>query len=139
MPRRRNLLVFVVSVVGGVLLMVSGTQGPIGIYETILQKLPLFIKDSVVLSIVTIAVAVLIVLSSLGGLIVIFGGYMVYRQHVSAGKLMLGFGGGAGIPFVLFLVYTIISTQELSAVLAQHSATGWTGIVLSFIARILAK
>ncbi len=139
MPEKRNLLVLVFSLLGGALLIVSGTRGPLGIYETILQNLPLFIKDSAVLSIATAVAAILITLSSLGGLIVIIGGYLVYRKHVSIGKLMIGFGGGAGIPFLLFLLLTIFNTHELLTVVTQHSLTGWTGILLSLIARTLAK
>ncbi len=139
MPEMRKLLVFVLSIVAGGLLIISGPQGPVASYETIIQKLSLFIKDTVIISIATATAGVLIALSSFGGLIVIVGGYLVYSKHVSTGKLMIGFGGGAGIPLLLLMLWTIVSTQDLSTVMAQHSATGWTGIVLSLIARTVAK
>ncbi len=139
MPQIRKLLVLVLSLLGGLLLVISGTTGPVGIYVTIIEKLPLFIKDPAVLSIVNAAALILLTLSSLGGLAVISGGFVVYMKHVSTGKLLIGLGSGAGIPWLILLIVTIISTGETSTVIAQHSVTGWIGIIVSLIARTIAK
>lgn len=98
----------------------------------------MFIKDPAILSIVAATALILLILSSLGGLAVVIGGYLVYKKHVSTGKLMISLGGGAGIPWLLLLL-TVISTQEPSAVIAQHSLTSWIGIAVVFIARTIAK
>jgi len=139
MPEKRNLLVLVLSICGGGLLIVSGTRGPIGIYEAILQNLPLFIKDPLVLLMATVMALILVILSSLGGLTVIVGGYLIYKGHVTTGKLMIGLGAGVGIPWLLFILFTLMITQGLTSVITQHSITGWMGIIISFIARLIAK
>jgi len=139
MPEKRNLLVLVLSVFGGGLLIISGTSGPIGIYEAILQNLPLFIKDPLVLLMATVMALILVILSSLGGLTVIVGGYLIYKGHVTTGKLMIGLGAGVGIPWLLFILFMVMITQELTSIITQHSITGWMGIIVSFIARLIAK
>lgn len=139
MSLRTNLLAFVLSVLGGVLLIVSGTRGPIGIFLVILEQLPLFIKDALIQTIAAVVALFLIILSSLGGFTVILGGYLVYRNHVGIGKLLIGLGAGVGIPWLLFMLFTVAMTQQVTSVTAQHSILGWVGIILAFIARNIAR
>ncbi len=126
------------SIVGGVLLLVPGTQGPSGIYQLIMQELPRLTNDQAVLSVASIAIFALISLSSVGGLIVIFGGYLVLKNHVGTGKLLISLGGRIGIPWLIFVLYSLLTTENITAVLAQHSVVGWTGVLLTFLARLLA-
>jgi len=130
--------VFVLSIVGGILLIVSGTSGPIGIFLIILERLPLFIKDTLILTITAMVALFLIILSLLGGFTVILGGYLTYRNHIGTGKMLIGLGAGVGIPWFLYILVTIMVTQEATAIIAQHTIAGWTGIILSFIARSIA-
>lgn len=139
MSLRTNLLAFVLSVLGGVLLIVSGTRGPIGIFLVILEQLPLFIKDALIQTIAAVVALFLIILSSLGGFTVILGGYLVYKNHVGTGKLLIGLGAGVGIPWLLFMLFTVAMTQQVTAVTAQHNILGWVGIILAFIARNIAR
>lgn len=138
MPKQ-NLIALILSITAGLLLIISGTSGPIGIYLTILEKLPLFTQNALILSIVSIVALMLIILSSLGGFAVILGGYFIYRNHIGMGKITIGLGAGVGIPWLLFILFTLMKAQEVSAVIAQYSLIGWTGIILSFIARSIAK
>jgi len=135
----RNLIAFVVSIVAGLLLIVSGTRGPIGIYQLILQQLPLFTDNTFILTAAALVLLFLVIMSSLGGFVVIFGGYLIYRNHVLTGKLAIGLGAGVGIPWLLFMLLTIAVTQDFTSVIAQHSLVGWTGIILSLIARYTGK
>jgi len=139
MPSKRNLVAATLSCLAGLVLIISGTSGPIGIYLIILDKLPLFINDTLILSVTAFVALFLIVLSSLGGFTVILGGYMVFRSHITTGKLLIGLGAGVGIPWLLFMLFTVMATQELSSVITQHSVTGWIGIIASFVARLIAK
>ena len=138
-PLKTNLLVFGLSILGGGLLLVSGTRGPVGIFLTILETLHLFIKDALVQTIAAVVALFLIILSSLGGFTVIFGGYLVYKNHVGTGKLLIGLGAGVGIPWLLFILFTVAMTQQVTAVAAQHSILGWVGIILAFIARSITR
>jgi hypothetical protein len=139
MSLRTNLLAFALSVLSGVLLIVSGTRGPIGIFLVILEQLPLFIKDALIQTIAAVVALFLIILSSLGGFTVILGGYLVYKNHVGTGKLLIGLGAGVGIPWLLFMLFTVAMTQQVTAVTAQHNILGWVGIILAFIARNIAR
>ena len=94
MSLRINLLACVLSLLAGVLLIVSGTQGPIGIFLLILERLPLFIKDALIQTIVAAIALFLTILSSLGGFTVLLGGYLLYKNHVGTGKLLIGLGAG---------------------------------------------
>jgi len=136
--RIRKLTVLLISIIAGFLLLISGTQGPIGIYEVVRQELLQLTNDQAVLSAASIAIVALIGLSSVGGIIVIFGGYLVFKNHIGTGKLMISLGGGIGIPWLIFILYSLFTTSNITAVLAQHSAVGWTGILLALLARALA-
>lgn len=127
------------AVVAGILLIVSGTRGPSGLFEIILQKLSQFTNDATVLLIASALALFLIILSSIGGFIVIAGGYLIFMNHIRTGKFAIGIGAGVGIPWLIFIIATLIFTQELQPIIAQHSIVGWIGIGMSFIARILAK
>jgi hypothetical protein len=64
---------------------------------------------------------------------------MIYKNHKGTGKMLIGLGAGVGIPWLLFILFTIAFTQEITTVIAQHSIEGWIGIALSFTARSLAR
>jgi hypothetical protein len=139
LPQSRNLVAFVLSVAAGILLIVSGTRGPIGIYELILQKLPTFINSAVLLSIVRAIALFLISISLLGGFVVIAGGYLIYKGHGTTGKLAIGLGAGAGIPWLILILLTLVTAHDTSSILAQHSIVGWIGIITALAARFIAK
>lgn len=139
MPLKTNLLTFALSILGGILLIVSGTRGPVEIFNTILERLTLFITDELILTMATMVTLFLVVLSSMGGFAVILGGYLIYKNHIKTGKLVIGLGAGVGIPWLLYILFIIVITQDVTTVIAQHSIIGWIGIILSFIARSIAR
>jgi hypothetical protein len=138
-PSKRNLIAAILAAVAGILLIVSGTQGPIGIYQLILQKLPTFISDALLLSIARTVALILISISLLGGFVVITGALLVYKGHSITGKLAIGLGAGAGIPWLILLLVALATTVDTSSILAQHSVVGWIGIIAAFVARFTAK
>jgi len=135
----RNLIAVILAILAGILLIVSGTRGPVGIFEIVLQKLSQFTNDATILLIASTIALILIVLSSVGGFIVIIGGYLIFMNHIKTGKLAISMGAGIGIPWLIFIIATIIITGEPQVIITQHSILGWTGIILALIARIIAK
>lgn len=127
------------AIVAGILLIVSGTRGPSGLFEIILQKLSQFTNDATILFIASTIALILIILSSIGGFIVIAGGCLIFVNHIRTGKFAISMGAGVGIPWLIFIILTLIATQELQPIIAEHSIVGWIGIGLAFVARILAK
>lgn len=135
----RNLIAAVLAIIAGSLLVVSGTRGPIGIYQFILQKLSSIVNNELLLSIVGATALALIIISLLGGFIVILAGYLIGRGHGTTGKLLIGLGAGAGIPWLILMFVTLVTAQDTSSILAQHSIMGWMGIIAALAARFLAK
>jgi hypothetical protein len=133
----RNFLSFAISVPAGILLLLKGITGPTETYAWLLNYLSNgIITDKLVQSIITTTLLVLIFISSLGGIAVVAGGFFVWKNHVSIGKLLISLGAGVGFFWVIFLVFVLVLTGE---VFSQYSVIGWTGLILAFAARLLAK
>jgi len=46
MPKKENTTRFALSILSGVLLVVSGTRGSIGVYEIVLSTIVSFVEDA---------------------------------------------------------------------------------------------
>ena len=139
MPKIARMIAFVLAVVAGILLFVSGIKGPTGTYEFIMQQLPNFVHDQQILQIANTLALILITLSLAGGLTVIAGGVLILANRVGTGKLLIGLGVGGILPFLLMLIVTLITTQQVASVIAEYSTAGWTGLILAILARLIAK
>jgi len=133
----RNVLSFTLSVPAGILLLLKGIAGPTEAYSWLLNYLSSgIIPDQTIQSIVTTTLLILIFISSLGGIAVIAGGFLVWKNHVTIGKLLISLGAGVGLFWVIFLMFTLASTGDL---FSHYSVIGWIGLILAFTARLLAK
>lgn len=139
MSKTVRIVAFVLAVVAGVLLLISGIHGPTETYELIIDNLPLFIQDQQILQIANMVALILITISLAGGLAVIAGGILILANRVGLGRLLIGLGAGIGIPWLIMLAITLISTGQVASVLAEYSSTGWVGLILAFIAGAIAK
>ncbi len=132
----RNILAFALSVPAGILLLLKGITGPTEAYSWLLNYLSSgVIADGLILTVATTALLVLIFISSLGGIAVIAGGVLVWKDHVSTGRLLISLGAGVGFIWVIFLLFTLASTGD---VFSQYSVMGLTGLVLAFLALLVA-
>jgi len=75
----------------------------------------------------------------LGGFILFVGGYVISKAHGRTGKLAIGLGTGAGIPWLILTLVTLVTTGSASTVLAQYSTLGWVGFLTALAARFIAK
>jgi hypothetical protein len=139
MPKIIRAVAFVLAAIAGVLLLASGIHGPTETYQLIIDNLPRFIQDQQILQIANIIALILITISLAGGLAVIAGGILILINRVGTGRLLIGLGAGIGIPWIILLLITLISTQQIGTVLAEYSSTGWIGLVLAFIAAMIAR
>ncbi len=139
MPSITRSVAFVLAAVAGVLLLASGIKGPTGTYQLIIEQLPNFIQNQQILQIANILALILITISLAGGLAVIAGGVLIILNHVGTGKLLIGLGAGVGIPWLILLAISLITTGQVAAVIAEYSFMGWAGIILAFAARIVAR
>ena len=139
MPNTKRSIAFILAVIAGVLLLISGIHGPTGTYQLIIDQLPQFIQNQQILQITNTLALILITISLAGGLAVIAGGILILMNRVGTGKWVIGLGAGVGIPWLIMLAITLITTQQVAAVVAEYSTIGWAGIILAFAARSIAK
>jgi len=139
MLTRRNLVAVVLAIVAGALLIVSGNRGTTGIYRIILDKLTLVTQDPLILSAASIVALILVAFTAVGGFLVLLGGYLIYKNHVGTGKLLIGLGGGVGIPWLLLMIVLSAFIGGVTSIIAEHSAVGWAGVILAVVARAIAK
>ncbi len=137
--RARNVTAATLSAAAGGLYIVSGTHGPVVTYEFILQNLPRLVNDEFILSTARTVAFVLIGVSFLGGFVLLLGAYLIYKGHGRSGKLAIGLGTGAGIPWLILTLVTLVVTGNEMNVLAQYSTLGWVGFFMAFAARFIAK
>ena len=139
MPNVTRSVAFILAIIAGVLLLASGIHGPTGTYQLIIDQLPQFIQNQQILQIANTLALILITVSLAGGLAVIAGGILFLLNRVSTGKWVISLGAGVGILWLIMLVVTLITTQQVAAVIAEYSTLGWAGVILAFIARTIAK
>ena len=139
MPKIIRVITFVVALIAGVFLLFSGIHGPTETYETIIDLLPQFIENQQILQIANVIATILISISLAGGLAVIGGGVLILLGRVGTGRFIISLGLGVGLPWLLILAITFITTQQAATVIAEYSTIGWAGIILAIVARTIAK
>jgi hypothetical protein len=139
MPKTIRLVTFGVATIAGAFLLISGIHGPTETYETIIHLLPQVIQNQQILQIANALATILITISLAGGLAVIAGGVLILVSRVGTGKFVISLGIGVGLPWLIMLAITFITTQQVAAVIAEYSTIGWAGIILAIAARTIAK
>jgi hypothetical protein len=139
MPSSRQWTAIVFAAIAGILLLVSGIRGPTGTYQLLQQELPKVTQNQQVLQIANIIATIFIAIALAGGVSVLAGAILIYKNHVRTAKLLIGLGAGVGIPWLIMLAISLITTGQLATVIAQHSSLGWIGVILAFAARTIAK
>jgi hypothetical protein len=139
MPKIMRSVAFILAVIAGVLLLISGIHGPTDAYQLIIDVLPQLVQNQQILQIANAVALILITISLAGGLAVIAGGILIIVNRVGTGKWFIGLGAGIGIPWLIMLALTLISTQQVTTVMAEYSTTGWVGLILAFVAGAIAK
>lgn len=129
----RNRAAMVIAIVAGMLLFVAGTNG-IATWETIKTFVATHIIDDIAVQIVF---AILIFIASLGGVSVIIGGLLIGKNKVLAGKVFISLGAGMGL--IGLIVSVVLAVAENSFIIGAYISVGGIGLILSIIARSVAK
>lgn len=128
----RNSQAMGLAIVAGILLLISGVSG-LATWETIRD----FVNTNIIENeIIHIVFVILIFIASLGGISVIIGGYLIGKNKVKTGKLIIGLGAGLGL--IGLLVSLVISIVEGSFTISSLTSIGAMGLILSIAARMLA-
>lgn len=86
---------------------------------------------------VQIVFAFLIFIASLGGIAVIAGGLLIGKNKIGTGKFLITLGAGLGLIGLIFSIAVAYTERNLT--LGSFFSIGTIGLILSIIARIIAK
>ena len=131
--KSRNSKAMIIAILAGILLLIAGINGVVA-WETIKSFVTTYIMDN---SIIQMIFVILIFIASLGGIAVIAGGLLIGKDKVRTGKFLIALGIGMGLIGLIFSSY--ISYKEGNITIGSFISVGAIGIILSIIARIIAK
>jgi hypothetical protein len=129
----KNSKVFGIAVVAGILLLIAGVSG-LATWETIKEFVTEYVIDN---GIVQVIFAILIFIASLGGISVIIGGFLIWKEKIGLGKFLISLGAGLGLIGLIFSI--IVGIIEGSFVIGSFFSIGGIGLILSIIARLMVK
>jgi hypothetical protein len=132
MASKQNQAMFI-AIIAGILLLISGISGAVT-WETIKDFLTSQFPGNQVLEIVFV---IIIFIASLGGITVIIGGLLIGKNNVKTGKFLITLGAGMGL--IGLLISIIIAFTQNSFTIGSFFSLGTIGLILSIIARMLAK
>ncbi|HDM78667.1 MAG TPA: hypothetical protein ENG51_19720 [Deltaproteobacteria bacterium] len=130
----RNKLAMCLAVFAGVLLLSTGINGA-ATWQTIRNFVVGVFLDHWAL---ILLFQILIFVASLGGIAVILGGVLIGYGRVFVGKLFILLGVGTGL-FGLVIAVIIPWIHQGDPSLAFGGTTGTLGVILSVVARMMAK
>lgn len=130
----RNSLAMYLAIAAGIMLLGVGVSGGVT-WETIRNFVVNLLGDHWALILIFQA---LVFIASLGGISVIAGGVLIGAGRTSTGKLFIMLGTGMGL-FGFLIAIAIPGLLQGSAALALGTTTGFVGVVLSLVARMVAK
>ena len=129
---RPNDKAALLAAVAGILLIVSGYTGVRSVdrFFTLLEDLFGNRPFLVVLAYVFIGIA------SLGGFAVLFGGYLIWKDRVRLGRVIILIGSGAGFFTLLLFVLVNLRREEFSLLASVLPAI--LGVAVGIVARFLS-
>ena len=129
----KNSKAMAIAIIAGILLLISGISG-LATWETIKDFVTTNIIDN---TFVQIIFTFLIFIASLGGISVIAGGLLIGKNKIGTGKLLISLGAGLGLIGLIFSI--IVAYTEGNLTLGSFFSIGAIGLILSIVARAIAK
>ncbi len=130
---KRNSTAMMIATVAGILLSIAGMNG-VAAWEAIKTFVTTHIIDNIAVQIVFV---ILIFIASLGGISVIIGGLLIGKNKVLTGKFIISIGTGMGL--IGLTVSIVVAFMDNSLIINRFMSVGWMGLILSIIARVVAK
>ena len=129
---RLNAEAALLAGVAGVLLLVSGYTGvrTVDRFFTLLKEVFGNAAFLIVLAYVFIGIA------SLGGFTVMFGAYLIWKDRVRLGRIVILIGSGAGFFTLLLFLLVNLRREEFSLLLSVLPAI--FGVAIGVVARFLS-
>ncbi len=129
---RPNAEAALLAGIAGVLLLVSGYTGvrTVDRFFTLLKEVFGNAAFLIVLAYVFIGIA------SLGGFTVMFGAYLIWKDRVRLGRIVILIGSGAGFFTLLLFLLVNLRREEFSLLLSVLPAI--FGVAIGVVARFLS-
>ena len=129
---RPNAEAALLASIAGVLLLVSGYTGvrTVDRFFTLLKEVFGNAAFLIVLAYVFIGIA------SLGGFTVMFGAYLIWKDRVRLGRIVILIGSGAGFFTLLLFLLVNLRREEFSLLLSVLPAI--FGVAIGVVARFLS-
>lgn len=126
--------------IGGGLLIVSGTSGAIGVLEEIRESFTALFGLELLVSFETV-MGTLALLTVLAGVIVIVGGVILTSHKVHTGRIVILLAVAAGVAGLLMtLVQMAWAGRLVMGMMHQlQQSLGWIGAMMGIVARTIAE
>lgn len=138
----RNKIPWLLCVAGGVMLIVSGAAGNVGIIDMVAEIAATIPELQPYLPTIELVRHALGILASLGGNIVLIGGFLLTIEHLRLGKFLIGAGAGMGIFGLIIniaeMIYTTGFGATLNWIIAMAMTMNGGAILLTILARMMA-
>ena len=128
------------SLGGGILMILSGFSGAIGVIGELSDFLQYFYGLRFLETFENF-MAGLAIWAALGGIVIIFGGLVLTTEKVRFGRVLIIAGIIIGVIGLLMTLVQMASTGVfvMGMVEQLHQSLGWIGAMMAFIARIIAE
>ncbi|MDA4128984.1 MAG: hypothetical protein OK422_05985 [Thaumarchaeota archaeon] len=130
------------GIVAGLILIVSGVTSA-SLLLTAVGYVDNYLGSSIGAGqiLVQVAIAALTYLVGLGGFSVVIGGILLLRKHGTAGRFLIGIGGGMAIFSLLFAMGEALYVTGTSAPIFRQVYFGlyWIGAILATISIFLSR
>lgn len=135
-----NRTPLLLCLIGGLLLIVSGTSGAIGVLEEIKEGIAALFGLQLLISFETVMGA-LAILTVLSGVTIIIGGVVLSTSHVRSARIVIFLAVAAGVAGLLMtLVQMATAGVFVMDMLHQlQQSLGWIGAILAVVARTVAE
>ncbi|MCD6383533.1 MAG: hypothetical protein J7L88_03630 [Thermoplasmata archaeon] len=131
--RKANRLAGMLAIASGILLFISGITG-VAAWKAVQAMAERYLGGGWEMD---VAFSILLLLASLGGILVILGGFLLYREKVRLGKFIITIGVGFGaLGFIFQIMTAFLKGQYLNI---SGSFIGFFGIFFSILARVKAQ
>ena len=134
MAKTRYKTAAVLAVVAGILLIISGIAGA-GTWQTV--------KDGFEENVMELdgngelAFNIIIALGALGGLLVLLAGLLLWKGMKRTGRILITIGVGIGL--IGFIIGLLVAVYDGTIDSFLSPSTGLLGIIISIVARMMAK
>jgi hypothetical protein len=141
MPKSKPLRsAILLAFVAGLFLIVSGVISS-SIIITGLRYVDTYLGPNIVSPLLDLAIAVLTVVVGFGGFLDIAGGFLLWREHGSAARFLIGLGGGTAIIGLLFSIGVALYVSGFSAPVfyQPYFTLYWIGAILATASYLLSR